>query len=126
MSAYYVGTEGISKLANVIEAVISDYTYIARKLGHQDLNSLEKIYNKLCEENNKALEYRYGKDAGETIEAFIPTSVEMSLPDQIDLMEEYLYQCDEGPIGESEFMRTLDYIHLLLLKKFFRNHKRSL
>lgn len=79
----------------------------------RDEFSAQKVYDLLCEYNSKALEARYGN--GDDAAPFASQSIDKReetrrewLSNLFTVARCYRYQCDEGDVGNSDFMKAFE------------------
>lgn len=122
MSSYYMGTEDISRIANIITEDLKR-SYLKNKFKEINCDSSKKLYIKLCELNNFALQERYGDKGPEIVAPFEPKYTTLDEILQIQLIGDYLYQCDEGQASNEKLMELVKTIHYNKLESFFNKRK---
>ena len=113
-AASSAGHTGVIQGIKTIEpspTLIMDLRHAGCYDADRDEFSARKVYDLLCEYNSKALEAQYGN--GEDAAPFASQSIDTRektrrkwLSNLFTVARCYRYQCDEGDVGKSDFLKA--------------------
>jgi hypothetical protein len=115
MSAFYVGNDAISRLANSLE---KDGEWLNNKAWGKLPRDTKQLADMLYAMNCASLEERYGKHSDMTVPFEYTEGLEYESDSQFyKSLSCYIYQCSEGKVVDTESFKTVERLSDALAHK---------